>query len=144
MKDFVLCESEYRFMELIWEETPINSTELTKKAKQSLGWKKSTCYTVLKKLEDKGFVKNEKAQVSVLVQKEQVQRAQSDQLIEKRFGGSLPAFLNAFLKDRKLTAGEARELHQLIEQAVPEEDSFEGIAKESDLKKEDSEKGRKV
>ncbi len=122
MEKLKLFEGEYRFMDLIWEIEPVKSTELAKRANERLGWKKSTCYTVLKKLEEKGFVNNRSATVTALIEKEQVQRAESRQLIEKSFGGSLPAFLNAFLVDKKLTAEEARELHQLIEAAVPESD----------------------
>lgn len=119
MTDLKLYESEYRFMDLIWEAEPVRSTELAKMARERLEWKKSTCYTVLKKLEAKGFVKNEDATVTSLIGREQVQRAESSQLIERGFGGSLPAFLNAFLSGRRLTAEEARELHRLIEEAVP-------------------------
>lgn len=119
MTDLKLYESEYRFMDLIWEAEPVRSTELAKMARERLEWKKSTCYTVLKKLDAKGFVKNEDATVTSLIGREQVQRAESSQLIERSFGGSLPAFLNAFLSGRGLTAEEARELHRLIEEAVP-------------------------
>ena len=119
MTELKLYESEYRFMDLIWEAEPVRSTELAKMARERLEWKKSTCYTVLKKLEAKGFVKNEDATVTSLIGREQVQRAESSQLIERSFGGSLPAFLNAFLSGRGLTAEEARELHRLIEEAVP-------------------------
>ena len=119
MTDLKLYESEYRFMDLIWEAEPVRSTELAKMARERLEWKKTTCYTVLKKLEAKGFVKNEDATVTSLIGREQVQRAESSQLIERSFGGSLPAFLNAFLSGRRLTAEEARELHRLIEKAVP-------------------------
>ena len=119
MTDLKLYESEYRFMDLIWEAEPVRSTELAKMARERLEWKKSTCYTVLKKLEAKGFVKNEDATVTSLIGREQVQRAESSQLIERSFGGSLPALLNAFLSGRGLTAEEARELHRLIEEAVP-------------------------
>lgn len=119
MTELRLYESEYRFMDLIWEAEPVRSTELAKMARERLEWKKSTCYTVLKKLEAKGFVKNEDATVTSLIGREQVQRAESSQLIERSFGGSLPAFLNAFLTGRRPTAEEARELHRLIEEAVP-------------------------
>ncbi|MGI5983785.1 MAG: BlaI/MecI/CopY family transcriptional regulator [Sakamotonia sp.] len=125
MADLKLYESEYRFMDLIWEAEPVRSTELAKIAGERLEWKKSTCYTVLKKLETKGFVKNEDATVTSLIGREQVQRAESSQLIERSFGGSLPAFLNAFLTGRRLTAEEARELHRLIEEAAPETGSLE-------------------
>ena len=119
MTDLKLYESEYRFMDLIWEAEPVRSTELAKMARERLEWKKSTCYTVLKKLEAKGFVKNEDATVTSLIGREQVQRAESSQLIERSFGDSLPDFLNEFLTGRRLTAEEARELHRLIEEAVP-------------------------
>lgn len=119
IKEQELFESEYRFMTLIWETEPIKSTELARLAFERLEWKKSTCYTVLKKLEEKGFVENKQAVVQSLVRKEQVQKAKSRQLIEKSFDGSLPAFLNAFLSDRKLTKKEAEELHRLIENASP-------------------------
>ena len=119
MTDLKLYESEYRFMDLIWEAEPVRSTELAKMARERLEWKKSTCYTVLKKLEAKGFVKNEDATVTSLIGREQVQRAESSQLIERSFGGSRPAVLTAFLSGRGLTAEEARELHRLIEEAVP-------------------------
>lgn len=106
-------------MDLIWESEPVRSTELARLALEKLEWKKSTCYTVLKKLEAKGFVKNENAVVVSLVPREAVQRYESEALIERNFGGSLPAFLNAFLKDRKLSKREAEEIHAMIERAVP-------------------------
>lgn len=120
MEDWKLFESEYRFMDLIWEAEPVKSTELARLAFERLKWKKSTCYTVLKKLEDKGFVKNENTIVTALIKREQVQKAESHQVIERSFGGSLPVFLNAFLSDRKLTRSEALELHRLIDEAIPD------------------------
>ena len=80
MKEFRLYESEYRLLDLIWREEPLKSTELVKLAFKELEWKKSTCYTVLKKLETKGFVQNEKAVVTSLVVREQVQRYESEAL----------------------------------------------------------------
>lgn len=121
MEELKLFESEYRFMDLIWTFEPVRSTELARLALEKLEWKKSTCYTVLKKLEEKGFVRNERAVVTSLVAREQVQRYESETLIERNFGGSLPAFLNAFLKDRKLSRREAEEIHRMIEEAIPEE-----------------------
>lgn len=121
MEDLKLFESEYRFMDLVWKTEPVKSMELAKLALETLEWKKSTCYTVLKRLEQRGFVKNENAVVTACVGREQVQRYESEALIQKNFGGSFPAFLNAFLKDRKLTREEAGELHRLIEEAIPEE-----------------------
>ena len=106
-----LYESEYRFMNLIWDNEPVNSTELVRICGKELGWKKSTCYTVLKKLAGRGFVKNEQAIVSSLIPRE-------EGLVDRNFDGSLPAFVTAFLKDRKLTAKEAEEIRQMIEKAV--------------------------
>lgn len=127
MNELKLFESEYRFMDLIWRSEPVNSTELCRMALEELEWKKSTCYTVLKKLADKGFVKNENAMVSALVAREQVQKYESESLIARNFSGSLPAFLNAFLKDRKLTRSEAEAIHKMIEEAVPETGGKEEI-----------------
>lgn len=113
-----LFDGEWRFMNLIWDHEPINSTELCKLALQELGWKKSTCYTVLKKLADRGFVENSQAVVTSLVARDQVQKYESETMVSKNFGGSLPAFLTTFLKDRTLTEEEAKELQEMIEKAV--------------------------
>ena len=126
MKEFRLYESEYRLLDLIWREEPLKSTELVKLAFKELEWKKSTSYTVLKKLETKGFVQNEKAVVTSLVVREQVQRYESEALLTRSFGGSLPAFLNTFLKGRKLTRQEAEEIYRLIEDAVAGEEKESG------------------
>lgn len=126
MEKLKLYESEYRFMDLIWETEPVRSTDLARLARIQMEWKKSTCYTVLKKLTEKGFVQNENALVTSLVDREQVQKYESENLIEKNFGGSLPAFLNAFLKDRKLSRQEADAIHRMIEDAIPEEDPCAG------------------
>lgn len=126
MEKLKLYESEYRFMDLIWETEPVRSTDLARLARIQMEWKKSTCYTVLKKLTEKGFVQNDNALVTSLVAREQVQKYESENLIEKNFGGSLPAFLNAFLKDRKLSRQEADAIHRMIEDAIPEEDICTG------------------
>lgn len=118
MEELKLYESEYRFMNLIWELEPVKSTELSKQAYEVLGWKKSTSFTVLKKLIERGFVRNDAALVTALVKKVQVQRYESESLLNKTFDGSLPAFLTAFLKDRRLTAQEAEELKSMIEEAA--------------------------
>lgn len=121
MDELKLYESEYRFMELVWEAQPVRSTDLARLAAYELGWKKSTSYTVLKKLAGRGFVKNQDAVVTAVVQREEVQRFESEALVDKSFGGSLPAFLNAFLKDRKLTRREADEIQKMIEEAVEDD-----------------------
>lgn len=120
-KPLKLSESEYRLMDLVWNTEPVNSTELVRLALKELGWKKSTTYTVLKKLVDKQALDNEQAQVRSLVKKERVIRYESDTLLKKSFGGSVPDFVAAFLKDRKLTKEEALRLQHLIEEATEEQ-----------------------
>ena len=112
-----LHEGEDRFMDLIWRMEPVNPTVLAKAALAELGWKKSTSYTVLRKLKDRGFVGGEGAVVQSLISRSQVQQEESREIVEKSFGGSLPAFVTAFLKDRKLSKEEAQELRRMIEEA---------------------------
>ena len=121
MDDLKLCDSDYRFMSVVWESEPVGSGQLVRLCQDRLGWKKSTSYTVLKKLAVRGFVKNEEAVVTALVQREEVQRFESETLVDRSFGGSLPAFLTAFLKDRKLTRREADEIQKMIEEAVEDD-----------------------
>ncbi len=106
---------EARFAELIWENEPLPSNRLTKLAEQELGWKKSTTYTILKRLCERGLFQNEGGQVSSLVSREEFQAAQSEQFVEEAFGGSLPAFVAAFGSRRRLTDSELDELERLVE-----------------------------
>lgn len=114
MEAWKLCDSDYRFMSLVWETAPIGSGELVKLCARELGWKKSTTYTVIKKLCEKGYIVNEQAVISVLIPKEQVQAKESDYFVQRTFGGSLPGFLAAFLGNKKLTKQEVQELEALI------------------------------
>ncbi len=118
MEDFKLFDAEYKFLTIIWDLEPINSTELSKICFQKLGWKKSTTYTVLRKLSERGILKNEDTIVSALINKEKVQKYESESLLEKSFDNSLPTFLSAFLKDKKLTEKEAEEIKKMIEEAT--------------------------
>lgn len=113
-----LYDAEYKFVSLIWENEPVNSTELVKLCLAKLGWKKSTTYTVLRKLCERGILQNENATVTSLVKREEVQKYESEALIEKAFDGSLPQFLTAFLDNRKISKKEAEELKQIIEEAM--------------------------
>lgn len=113
----ILADGEYRFAEIIWEFEPINSTELVKICGDRLGWKKATVYTVLRKLCEKGIMKNEEATVTSIIAKEEIQKNASIDFMEKNFNNSIPAFLSAFLKDRKLSSKEAAEIQKLIEGA---------------------------
>lgn len=115
MEDLKLCDSEYRFMLLVWEVSSIKSGELVKLSKERLGWKKSTTYTVIKKLSERGFLKNENAVVTALVPKEKCQAVESDYFVERTFGGSLPGFIAAFLGGKTISDKEAEEIKQLID-----------------------------
>ena len=115
MNDLKLCDSEYRFMLLVWEVSSIKSGELVKLSKERLGWKKSTTYTVIKKLSERGFLKNEDAVVTALVTKEQCQAVESDYFVERTFGGSLPDFVAAFLGGKTLSKKEAEEIKRMID-----------------------------
>lgn len=103
-------DGEYRFAELVWDNEPINSTMLIRLAQESLGWKKATSYTVLRKLCEKGILKNENATVTARIKKDAVCRQESEYLLHRSFGNSLPAFVASFLQDKKLTRQEAEEL----------------------------------
>ena len=109
-----IFESEYRFCLILWEHEPIKSTELAKLCKEKLDWSKTTTYTVIKRLSERGVVKNENTIVTSLVSKEEVQRAEIDELVEKRFEGSLPAFIAAFAKDKALSEDEVAEIRRII------------------------------
>lgn len=108
-------ESEYRFCLILWEHEPVKSTELVKLCQEKLGWKKATTYTVIKRLAERGILKSEDAVVTSLVSKEEVQAAEIDELVEKTFEGSLPAFIAAFGRHKKLSAKEVAELRALID-----------------------------
>lgn len=113
-------ESEYRFCTILWEHEPIGSTELVKLCREKLGWSKATTYTVIKRLSERGVVKNENAVVTSLVSRDEVQAAEIDELVEKKFEGSLPAFIAAFTKHKKLTPNEIDEIRKMIDDYKPE------------------------
>lgn len=111
-----LCESDYRFMNVIWDNEPVNSTKLVALCLETLGWKKSTTYTMLKKMCDKGLAQNKDTIVTALVPREEVEAAESETFVAETFGGSLPRFLVAFLGDKTISSKEAEELKDLIDQ----------------------------
>ena len=112
-----LFEAEWNLMEILWETGPINSTKLVKVAGEALGWKKSTTYTVVRKLGEKGALKNEGAVVMALLSKEDVLYQESSDFVSRYFENSLPSFVAAFTKKKKLTREEAEELKKMIEEA---------------------------
>ena len=109
-----IFESEYRFCLILWEHEPIRSTELAKLCKERLGWSKTTTYTVIKRLSDRGVVKSEDAIVTSLISKEEAQLSELDELMEKKFAGSLPAFIAAFARRQSLTQEEILEIRRII------------------------------
>ena len=118
--DLSLCASEHRFMSVIWEREPVNSTQLAKDCLEILGWKKSTVYTMLKKLEARGFLKNENSIVRATVPKSSFCAYESKNVVNTAFGGSLPAFVAAFTNGRKLSKKEAEEIRRIIDAAGEE------------------------
>lgn len=118
MEEFKLFDAEYKFMSIIWDNEPINSTKLSKITEEILGWKKSTTYNMIKKLAKKNLLINEKATVQSLINREQVQQYESEAVIEKNFDGSLPKFLTTFLDNNKISEKEALELKKIIEEAT--------------------------
>ena len=114
-------ESEYRFCLILWEHEPIKSGELVKLCKEQLGWKPTTTYTVIKRLSERGILKNENTIVTSLVSKDAVQAAEIDELVERTFEGSLPAFIAAFTRHRKLSHDEIDQVQQMIDRFREEE-----------------------
>ncbi len=115
MKEYRLAETEARFAELIWQREPISSPELVRLCEKEFKWKKSTTYTVLKKLCDRGIFRNEKAVVTSLISREEFFSYKSRKFVEDSFGGSIPRFLAAFMGGKKLTAQEAEEIKKVID-----------------------------
>ncbi len=115
-----LSNSEMSLMDIIWEKAPIKSGNLVKEALERLGWKKSTVYTIVKKLTVKGAVKSEATVITPICKREDVLNERSDELIEKGYNGSLPMFLAAFLQKEKLTREDAEELKRLIDSNIDE------------------------
>ena len=108
-------DSEYRLCLILWEHEPIKSSELVQLCREQLGWKPTTTYTVIKRLSERGVLKNENTIVRSLVSKDQVQAAEIDALVEKTFEGSLPAFVAAFTRHRRLSAKEVDEVQAMID-----------------------------
>ena len=109
-------ESEYKFCLILWEHEPLKSKELVRLCQERLGWKSTTTYTIIKRLSERGIVKNENTIVTSLVSKDQVQAAEIHELVEKKFQGSLPAFVAAFTRHQKLSGREVDELQAMIDQ----------------------------
>ncbi|MBQ6895473.1 MAG: BlaI/MecI/CopY family transcriptional regulator [Clostridia bacterium] len=114
MKQVKLCESDYRFMSVVWANEPLQSGELVKICLSDLGWKKSTTYTMVKKLSEKGYLKNENSIVSSLISKDEVQSFESGYVVDNAFDGSLPSFIASFVRERNLSDKEIEEIRNII------------------------------
>lgn len=108
-------ESEYRFCLILWEHEPVKSSELVNLCQEQLGWKPTTTYTVIKRLSERGVLKNENTIVTSLVSKDEVQAAEINEMVEKTFEGSLPAFVAAFTKHQKISEKELDEVQRMID-----------------------------
>lgn len=110
-----IFESEYRFCLILWEKEPVKSSELVALCREQLGWKPTTTYTVIKRLAERGVLKNENTVVTSLVTKDEVQASEIEELVESRFGGSIPAFISAFTRHSKLSDSELDEVQEMID-----------------------------
>ena len=115
MKSIRLGEVETRFAELIWEKEPLSSSELVRLCAERLAWKKSTTYTVLKKLCDRGLFRNEQGTVTSRISQEEFNAMQSERFVEETYAGSLPAFVAAFTSRKRLSEAEAAEIQKLLD-----------------------------
>ena len=111
-----LADSDFRFMTVIWDHEPVNSMRLVDFCQEEIGWKKSTTFTMLRKMCGKGYVKNENSTVTSLISREEVQAAESDLFVQQTFSGSLPGFLVSFLGGKTISDEEAEELRRLIDE----------------------------
>ena len=110
-----IFESEYRFCLLLWDNEPVNSTKLAALCREQLGWSKATTYTVIRRLSERGVVKNENAIVTSLISKEEAQKARLEEMVEETFEGSMPAFIAAFSRGKRLSREEVDQLRALID-----------------------------
>ena len=111
-----IFESEYRFCLILWEHEPVKTTELVQLCQKHLEWKRTTTYTVIKRLGERGVLKNENGIVTSLVSKDEVQASEIDELVEKKFEGSLPSFIAAFTRHRKISEQEIDEVQRMIDE----------------------------
>jgi len=110
-----LFDAEYKFMSIVWAREPVNSTELTRICEKELGWKKPTTYSMIKKLCERGIMKNEKATVTTLITQEDVQKYEAEIFVNRVFDGSIPSFITSFLQDKTLSEEEAQKIKDMID-----------------------------
>lgn len=115
MEHYKLFDAEFKLMCIVWEAEPMTTRKLTELCLEKLGWKRTTTYTVLRKLSDRGILQSDNSNVTSIVKREQVQKYESEFILEKAFDGSLPKFIAAFLNDKTLSDDEAEEMKRLID-----------------------------
>lgn len=120
-----IFESEYRFCLILWEHEPATTTQLVKLCREKLEWKRTTTYTVIKRLCERGVLKNDGGVITSLVSKDQAQAAEIDELVEKKFEGSIPAFVAAFGRRQRLSQEDIQQMQQLIDRYRKEGDTNE-------------------
>ena len=108
-------ESEYRFCLILWQHQPVTAVEMVKLCQDQLGWKRTTTYTVIKRLGERGVLKNEDGKITALVSKEEAQQREINEMVEEKFQGSLPAFVAAFTKRRDVSLEELEQLQRMID-----------------------------
>ena len=108
-------EGEYRFCLIMWEKEPVAATDMVKLCQEQLGWKRTTTYTVIKRLGERGVLKLENGIVTSLVSKEEAEASEIEDLVEKKFGGSLPAFVAAFTKHQSISENDLDEMQRMID-----------------------------
>ncbi len=116
MDSIKVFDAEYRFMNIVWEHSPVTGSDLVKYANEELGWKKSTTYTVIRRLCERGVIKNENSVVTAIVDREQVMYTETEEHINKVYSGSLKLFFTTFLEKEKLNKDEINELKKIVEQ----------------------------
>ncbi|MBR1692922.1 MAG: BlaI/MecI/CopY family transcriptional regulator [Lachnospiraceae bacterium] len=125
MEQLKLGEMEQKFAEMIWRLAPVKSGELVRRCEDEFGWKKSTTFTMLKRLCERGIFRNDGGTVCTLMTEEEFHAARSEQFVQETYNGSIPLFLAAFTKRRKLSGREVEEIRQLID-AYDESSNGEG------------------
>ena len=122
MEKYGLCESEFSLMDIIWDNAPADAASIVKLSQQKLSWSRSTTYTLLKRLENKGFIRKEESTVVPLIKREQVQDYETDRIVERTFKGSFPSLVSAFLGKSKISKEEADKLIDIITSNIESEE----------------------
>ena len=115
MEEMRLGMVEARFADIVWQNEPMTTKELCAACESELNWKRTTTYTVIKRLGERGVLENKDTIVSSLVSKEEAQKNELDELMEKKFEGSLPAFIAAFARSQKLSDADIEEIRHILE-----------------------------